>query len=201
MCNAAVENAANGNAVGHHECADLKGDDGVESRCRAEVDQGKKAGDNTTQGNCIRWDILLWVHMSDPLGEWEAVVTSESKCLTSCGCVPGNVGRNDENENHDCEAVDACCVDGRAENINKRVSRGIVNCIIDACNREEVGNEQDDGHDSVAEVTPENGDGYVSTSISDFLGDVCSRIGPWENVRDCTSYKTFKTYQAKRKLQ
>jgi len=137
----AVENAADGDGVGHHECADLKGDDGVKCCCGAEIDEGKKCGDNTAESDCIRRNVLLWVDVSDPFGEWEAVVTGESEGLTSCGCVPGDICRDDKNEDHDCETVHACGVDSRAENVDERVAGWIVQCIIYASDGEEVGNQ------------------------------------------------------------
>jgi len=61
--------------------------------------------------------------------------------------------------------------------LNERISGWISECVVDTVDGEEIGNEENDGHDAVRNVTPENGDGDVSSSISDFFGDVGSCIG------------------------
>lgn len=138
MEDTAVKNATYRAGVGHHDRNDLERDDGIESNARADVDERKKHGEYASEGNGICWNLHGGMHMRDPLGEWQAVVSGEGKGLTRGGGIEGNVGGNNEDQNKAGEPIDAGGGHGGAEDIDKGVTRGVVQGIIDAFDREEV---------------------------------------------------------------
>lgn len=76
--------------------------------------------------------------MSDPLREGEAVVAGESESLARGGGVEGDVGRDDDDEDHAGEAVDAGRVDGGAEDVDEGEAGGVGEGVVDVVDREEV---------------------------------------------------------------
>lgn len=88
MHDAAVEDAAHGDAVGEHDGDDLDRDDGVEGRGGADVDEGEKTGDGAGQDDCVYRELLAGVHVGNPFGEGKTVVSCECEGLAGCGSVP-----------------------------------------------------------------------------------------------------------------
>jgi len=99
--------------------------------------------------------------------------------LTGCRGVPGDVGCDDDYEDDDREGGDALVGHRSSEDVDERISSWIRESVVNAVDREQVGDQENDSHDAVGNVTPEDGDGNISACISDFLRNVGSCIGTW----------------------
>jgi len=99
--------------------------------------------------------------------------------LAGGGGVEGDVGRDDDDQDHAGEAVDTGGVDGCAEDVDERVAGGVVEGGVDVVDGEQVRDQEDDGHDPVADVGPKDGDGHVAACVADFFGHVRGCIAAW----------------------
>ena len=97
--------------------------------------------------------------------------------MTGSRGVEGDVGCDHDDEDQAGEAVDSRVIDGSAEDVDEWVSGGVGESIVYALDGKKVGDQEYDRHDTVANVTPEDGDGNIATCISDFFGHVCCCIG------------------------
>ena len=77
--------------------------------------------------------------VADPLGEGEAVVARKGEGLARGGGVEGDVARDDEDEDHDGQRVDAAGGDGVLEDVNEGEAGRIVEGGLDRGDTEEVG--------------------------------------------------------------
>lgn len=172
MSDASIQNARNGNRVRGHQSDHLDRDDGVEGRGGPNVDERKEHGDDAGQDNGVLWDLALGIDVPDPSRKGKALVSRESKGLTSGGGIERNVRRNDKNEDNDCERIDSGGRNGRFEDVKKRELGRIVQCLIDVIDGEQIADEKDDGHDAIADITPEERNGHVATCVPHLFGHV-----------------------------
>ena len=107
MLDPPVEHTADRNSVGEHQRHDLEGDNRVERHRRTDVDQRQQTCDDASQSDRIRGDMHRGMHMGDPAVEGEAFIASKGPCLAAGRCVIVDVCGDDEDEDHDCEDVDA----------------------------------------------------------------------------------------------
>jgi len=98
---AAVEDTADRDGVGGHERGDLEGDDGVEGDRGADVDEREEAGEGAGKRDGVCGDVHGRVHLADPPGKGQTVVTGKGEGLAGGGGVEGDVRRNDQDQDHD----------------------------------------------------------------------------------------------------
>ena len=94
--------------------------------------------------------------MPNPFGERQTLIACEGEGLASCRCVPGYVGCDNKDEDHASKSVDAGCADCCGEDVDERVARWIIDGIVNACDGEQVSDQQNDRQDAVSEITPED---------------------------------------------
>lgn len=133
---AAVEDAADGREIREHQGDDLKGDDGVEGDGGAKVDEGEESGDQAGEGDGVGGDLLHRVHVGDPLGEREAFVAGKGEGLTGGRGVERDVTRDDEDQEEDCEGVDAARGHRVTEDVEEGIGGGIGDGVVDGLDAE-----------------------------------------------------------------
>ena len=82
VVDAAVEDAADGDAVREHEGHNLQRDDGVERHVGPDVDECQQGADHARQQHRVGRDLPRRVHGRDPARKGQAVVARKRKCLT-----------------------------------------------------------------------------------------------------------------------
>ena len=169
---AAVEHARDGDGVGEHEGDNLQADDGVEGHVGADVDAGQQGADEAREQHGVGGDLTGGVHGGDPGGEGQAVVAREGEGLARGRRVEGHVAGHDEDQHHDRKRVDAARRDGLLEHVDEREAARVVDGVVHRRDREEVGHQEDEGEEAVADVRPDDGVGHVATGVFDFFRHV-----------------------------
>lgn len=137
------QDAGDADRVAEHEGADLQGDDGVEGRRAADVDEREQAGDDAGQGHRVQGDVEPPVYPADVPAEGETAVTGEREGLSGRAGVEGDVGGDDEDEDEDGQSVDTAGRDGLTEGPNERVVGRVVEGGVHIGQCEQVGQQDD----------------------------------------------------------
>lgn len=149
MEDSAMQNTADRHGVCHHESHDLKGNDSVESRAGSNVDETESAGNTAGEDDSIGGNLSLGIDTRNPLRKWEAIITGESKGLTCGRGIERNVGCDDYEQDEYNHGVDYWGASSFTEDVDDGVIGRIVYRIFHAGYGEEVGDESDDGDESV----------------------------------------------------
>ena len=76
-----------------------------------------------------------------------------------------------------------------SENVEKRVSGGIPDGVVDGRNAEQIGDEQDQAHEPVDDIAADDSARHHQTRVFDFLGHMRSRVGTCaRHQREVTSH-------------
>ena len=122
MKQSAVENTRDRDGVSEHKCTDLQGGDGVEGYRRADIDESEEHGDYAGKGDGVVGNQSCGADVGDPFCKGETSVTGKGKGLTCRGGVEGDVGGDDEDEDHHCERGDT----GVADCLTEDPDEGVV---------------------------------------------------------------------------
>lgn len=85
----------------------------------------------------------LGMDVCDPCAEGKAAVTRERPGLAGSGDIERHGASKDEDEEKNAERVESGSGYGVAEDVEERVFGGVVEGIVNGCNAEEVGDEED----------------------------------------------------------
>ena len=171
-----VEYAADRDGVGKHKGYHLQRDNRVKGLGRADVDQGKQSADEAWEKDGVGWDLARRVNGRDPACKGQAIVTRKGKGLTRRRGIEGDVAGNDEYQDHDGEGVDAACWNRFLEYVNEGISRWVVDRVFNGRDREDKSDDEDEGEEAVADVTPYDGVGHISPGILYFFRHVGRRV-------------------------
>lgn len=130
VVDAAVEDAADGDAVREHEGHDLQRDDGVERHVGPDVDEREQSADQARQQHRVGRDLPRRVHGRDPARKGQAAVASKRERLTGRRRVERHVAGHHQHQHHDGQRVHPARRHRLVEDVNEGKAGFVVERVL-----------------------------------------------------------------------